>query len=505
MKFAVGVLVGLIVIILSLLFLNNFAEKKIKKSLEDGLRKIHATYDKVDVKVLNRSAELINPSIKFKGKILEVDTIRLENIQLWEYIMNKDIVVGNLNISKPVIKFYNFEKEAGDTIEEDKSPSSDFNSRVRIKNIIVTGGSFEIFDKDSINHRLYTKIEKINLDEVRINSKTLKEQIPFDYDLILLNADSIYYDLNAWQNVYAGNFIIKNNDLLIKRFKLKPKFSKTEHQAHIQVEKDWYDLEIDSVGVKKLTWSIQNDSLQIRNDLTEITGAKFYIYRDKTQPDDNTLKPLYSRMLREASLKLGIDTLKLADVYLKYEERINTDRPPGTVDFSNLNASITNLTNIGLDREDFPKTIIHAEGKILEVATITADWEFLINDTSDNFTISGYMGGLRAEAINQFLRPALNIEASGNITNLYYNFKGNNYNANGEIKLDYKNFKVEVLRKNGKGKNKVVSAIANLIIRNKAVNEKRNYKEISVERDTSKSFWNFLWKCVKTGALKSFI
>ena len=503
-KLAVGVLIGLIIVIISLLFLNNYAEKKIRESLEKSLKNINATYDKIDVKVLNRSAELVNPRITFKGKYLKVDAIKLENIQLWDYLVRKDIIIGNLNISKPVVKFYNFEKKEADTLNQVKNETSEFKNKVRIKNIAVTGGSFEIFDKDSTNHRLYTKIEKINLDEVRINAETLKEEIPFDYDLILLNADSIYYDLNTWQNVSAGNFVIKNNDLLIKRLQLKPKFSKTEHQQNIQVEKDRYDLEIDSLGITNLTWSIQKDSLQIQNDLLEISGAQFYIYRDKTRPDDTSFKPLYSRMLREAPLKLGIDSLKINNAYLRYDEKINTDRPPGTVEFSKLNASIANLTNIGLDRKDFPKTMVQAEAKIMEAASINAHWEFLINDEEDNFTFSGFMGGLRAEEINQFLRPALNIEASGDITDLYYNFGGNNYNANGEIKLDYKNFKVEVLRKDGKGKNKVVSAIANLILRNKAVNEKRNYKEISVERDTNKSFWNFLWKCVRTGALKSF-
>ena len=99
----------------------------------------------------------------------------------------------------------------------------------------------------------------------------------------------------------------------------------------------------------------------------------------------------------------------------------------------------------------------------------------------------------------------MNVEAKGEILEMYFNFYGNGTKAAGDMRLAYKNFKVEVLRKDGERKNKFVSALANLIVKKKALNEEANYKDISYTRDKTKSFWNYVWNLVKNGALKAFL
>ena len=115
------------------------------------------------------------------------------------------------------------------------------------------------------------------------------------------------------------------------------------------------------------------------------------------------------------------------------------------------------------------------------------------------------MGGLGAEQMNKFLKPAMNVEAAGKILDMYFNFVGNDYQASGDMRLEYNDFKIEVLQKDGQKKNKVVSALANLIVKNKAINNKASYNEISYTRNQDKSFWNYLWNLIKNGALKTFL
>jgi hypothetical protein len=107
--------------------------------------------------------------------------------------------------------------------------------------------------------------------------------------------------------------------------------------------------------------------------------------------------------------------------------------------------------------------------------------------------------------MNSFLRPALNIEVEGKISSMFFNFYGNDDNALGDTRLQYHDFKVEVLRKDGVRKNKVLSGLANLILSKDVSNKQMNQKNISATRDKTKSFWNFLWLCIRNGALKSFL
>lgn len=503
-KFAVSALVVIGVLALALLFLNNHLENKIRQSIEDNLKKASGSFEKVDVKLLDRRAEVVKPSFVIEGKTLNVDTILLDDIQLWDYISKKDIIIGQLTISNPVVKFFNFQNKEKDSSSAKKG-SSEFKNKLLIKNVNINGGSFQIFEKDSSEHRLFTKIRDIKLEQVRINSKTLKETVPFNYDLILLNSDSIFYDLNEQHTLVAGNFVIDNNKVHIKELQIIPKYSKAGHQKTINVEKDRYDLKIDSLSIDGFNWSMQNDSLKIQSSFTEINGAYFDVYRDKLQPDDTSIKPLYSEMIREMPVLLQLDSVNINSSYIRYEENIHPDKESGVVDFSNLNAQINNITNIDLDRNDFPKTVLNATANFMQKAPLKVKLEFDISDVNDKFHITGNMGNLAAGQMNKFMKPAMNVQAEGEILSMYFNFYGNDIKGSGDMRLEYKNFKVEVLRKDGRRKNKVISALANLIVQNNTLNKKANYKEISFTRDRTKSFWNYLWNLLKNGALKSFL
>jgi len=502
-KVILGVFIGIGVLALLLVVVNNILESKIQKGIEKNLDAAKASYEKVDVELLDRSAEVINASIILDGKQLKVDTIRLDDIEIFEYISNKNIIIGNLKISKPEVSIYKLEQDEKKSSKSNKQNA--IKNKIRIKLVEVLGGSLKIFEKDSTSHRLYSKIKNIRLEQVRIDSSTLKESVPFNYDLILLNIDSIFYDLNDLQKLYAGDLVIRDNDLRVKDLHLKPKFSRSEHQQNIRKETDWYDLEIDSIGMKEFTWNLVNDSLKIGNQLTQMDRFKLVIYRDKLQPDDESIKPLYSQMLREMPVLLEIDSISLSNGYLRYEEKLRENREPGVVDFTNLNFQISHFGNTGLDRENFPETVIHAQANFMEAAALNVNWTFNVGDTQDRFQIKGELGRIAAEQINEFMKPAMNVQAHGEIEDLYFNFSGDPYNAIGDMRLEYKDFKIEVLQKDGKQKNKVVSALANLIVKNSAQNSKANHQDITVERDRTKSFWNYLWNMIKNGALKAFI
>jgi hypothetical protein len=115
------------------------------------------------------------------------------------------------------------------------------------------------------------------------------------------------------------------------------------------------------------------------------------------------------------------------------------------------------------------------------------------------------MDRISSEGINQFMEPALNIKAEGGIRDMRFNFAGNSQSSTGDMKLIYTNFKVEVLQKDGEEKNKFLSALANLIVNNDAASEEKEQKNIKTKRTQTKSFWNYLWKNVRNGALKSFL
>ncbi|MFV8226324.1 hypothetical protein [Christiangramia aquimixticola] len=502
-KIAVGVLIGIAVLALGLLVANNILEAKIKKGIEANLDNIQATYRKVDVKILNRSAEVFDARLSIKGKQLSLDLIRLENINLYEYIVNKNVEVGKLIINDPNVKIFDLPSRSKDSIAPKKSKS--FKNKIFINKVNINGGSLKIFEKDSLQHRLFAKIRAIDLKDVLIDSASLKAKLPFIFSPGQIKIDSIFYDLDQLQVLSTGKIQIKDQDLGVKNLQILPKYSKAGHQKYLKNEKDRYILKIDSLALNSFKWDPENEESRFQSENTLISNFHFEIYRDKLKPDETSYKSLYSKMLRDLPIKLKLDHVKLVNGYLKYEERLHANREPGVVDFSNLNGEIENITNFDLDRKDFPTTRVRARANFMKSAPLSIDWSFKVNNKSDYFRISGEMGNLSAEQMNQFLKPAMNVEAHGEILKMNFVYTGNSTKATGDMRLEYKDFKVEVLQKDKQKKNKLVSALANLLVKNKALNDKAEYKEITYERDQTKSFWNYFWNLIRKGAMKTFL
>ena len=221
------------------------------------------------------------------------------------------------------------------------------------------------------------------------------------------------------------------------------------------------------------------------------------------QPDDTSIKPMYSDMLRNMPFLLNIDTLDVKNTRIVYEERMKADRDPGKVVFSNLDGEITNLTNFTTN-DKFPETRIKASASFMDEAPLSINWNFRVDNRSDWFAIDGNMGTLSAQSINGFLRPSMNVIAEGSIESMSFDFSGNRNKAKGGLNIAYEDFKIEVLKKDGTEKSGFLTTIANIFVKNNGESGEKINNDLEIERDKTKSFWNYLWSCIKKGALKTF-
>jgi hypothetical protein len=345
----------------------------------------------------------------------------------------------------------------------------------------------------------------MDIYDLHITEESLKNKIPFKFKKVSINSDSLYYSLDTEHDLQVKSLQLKEGTLNISDLRIIPKYSKIEFDKRQKVEKDRFKLNIINMKMKNFAWGFNGNKLQLESAKTSIENAEFHIYRNKLLPDDNSIKPLYSKKLRELETKLNFDTIQISNSSLTYEEKSVAGSPPGKVMFSEMDVTIANLSNLNMGAENFPATTIKANVKFMGESNLNFNMEFDIRDLEDKFNFSGNLAGISADAMNSFLRPAANIEVEGRISSMFFNFYGNNDSALGDTRLQYHDFKVEVLRKDGVRKNKVLSGLANLILSKDVSNKQMNQKNISATRDKTKSFWNFLWLCIRNGALKSFL
>lgn len=223
--------------------------------------------------------------------------------------------------------------------------------------------------------------------------------------------------------------------------------------------------------------------------------------------DDLSKKKMYSQMLRDLPFDLQIDTLQLSKVNLSYEEVQEKTGETGLVFFKNMEATISDITNRNMNREDFPKTIAQIQTQFMGASPLSVEWSFHINNPDDTFRITGESHHIPPEFINKFLQPAFNMQAEGTeIKDLYFNFSGNQYTANGNFKMLYDDLKIKVLKNdNKKSVNKLVTFVANLFVKRENKARENDVEIEKVERDPTKSFWNYFWNCIMEGLKKTMV
>ena len=211
---------------------------------------------------------------------------------------------------------------------------------------------------------------------------------------------------------------------------------------------------------------------------------------------------MYSEMLRNLNFGLDINALQIQSSKLVYEERAEGTKKIGKVLLENLNATIKDINNTS--KNDGGKlTTANISTNFMGTSQLNVNWQFDINNLNDTFNIKGEAKQVSADAMNMFFVPAVNVKAIGTLNELYFNYSGDKNDALGDMRIDYSTFKVEVLRKDGSSKNRLLSGIVNLFLDNNEKDGSVTKQDVSVTRDKTKSFWNYFWLCIRNGALQS--
>lgn len=492
------IVIGSVILLLALLvfFANRYAKKEIETALENELSQLE--YSEISVSVLQGNSTVTRPVFRIGKFRVEAEEFQLRDLDYSGYIFDGNITISKVGIIRPKVVYNKTDSVPTAAGEEQNKPQRKF----RIKELELEGGTFRMVENDTAKDIMYMSLPNLVVREIELDEQTQRSGLPVEYESVNMNIDSLFTEMNEEHNIAIGTATFENEDLSLEHFQIIPKYNRREFDRRIPFEKDHVQLNIEDITIRSLSWGIKNDTLRFSSPFINISNPDLQIYRNKMLPDDPRIKPLYSKMLRELGVKLELDSIRVEGANIVYEENVVQDRPPGKVAFEEVNADIRNIMNTGLGREDFPQTVIDAEALFQGRSTLTLNWEFRVNNEKDEFNVSGDFAGIPANAMNSFLTPAMNVEVEGEIESLYYNFYGDPDVARGDMRLSYRDFKVNLLDE-GEGKG-LLSRLANLILKNDVVDEDIKQENVEAERDKTKSFWNYLWLCIRNGALKTF-
>ncbi|MBU2929977.1 hypothetical protein [Winogradskyella psychrotolerans] len=487
---------------------NTVIERKIISAVDDLPKSVNAQFTAVEASIWSGSLAIFSPEVIVKGEttnktILDakLKSIEINDVGYWNLLFNDKIAIESLVIDELVAKYKH------NSIVKNKDYQSSFLDKVKqiihADKIAITKADVLItnYESDSI----ILSIPNLNFEvlDFQINPKASKINKKITYTDFDLSAKDLMWATNEFDNLMANSIHVTNSSARFKGFKLKTKYSKAKYSTLLKKERDHFNMEIEEMKISDMDFGFDTDEkFYFKSSKIKLSAPYAEIYRDKLVTDDLTYKPLYGTSLRDLGFNLGINLVEITDGSISYLEKVNADKQAGRLDFNDLNATFSKLGNT-FGNDD---TVIQIRSTFMEDSPLIVDWNFKVADTTDQFTFKADLGLFNATQMDQFTQPNLQVDLNGELKQTYFTISGTPNTSRIDIKMKYDDFKVSILKKNGKEKNKFLSSLVNLFVSKDSEDDKNNFRygqSEQVERETNKSVFNFIWLNIKAGLLSA--
>ena len=459
-------------------------------------------YSKLDINILTGSFVMHDAYLAPKDTMQEavkngifgqIKSISVSGLSLWQLYKHNRIKVNRVIIDTPEIIMYHREKKYN--VEDDVEKP--FKTLVQTGSLEVRHGNFKMVDAKK-NPMLKASNITFDLNKITVDSASVKENVPVRYRDYSFACDSLFYNAGPLYNITLNKITTTDSTLAINNFRLIPKQTRPQFVRALTKELDQFNIQVNKITVPKADWGFVNNVLYVH--APEMTLDKVFanIYRSKEPADDPSRKKLYSELLRSVKFDLKVEKLLLKNSLIEYEEQLTFNKPAAKVSFSKFYATIGHVYSPVNKTKKLPATTVDVQCLFMKKAPLSVKWSFNTPDVSDAFTITGHVQNLSSEDANPVSKPLMNATTTGNLKDIRFVFNGNRERATGTFAIKYEDLKVDIYKKDGKEKNKLISAVGNLLVKNDTNGDLKKVN-VAVERSKDKSVFNFLWKFVMEG------
>lgn len=369
---------------------------------------------------------------------------------------------------------------------------------LKVKNLEIRNSNLLILNEKS---PLVLKSLNGYVQNIQMDAETVKNALPFKTGNYSLTTRNFQYRTEFY-NLTASLMKLNKNVLEVSNFAAKPLLSRAQFIRRIPTEKDLYDVSVKQISMNG-NWDLLSESKYLEASQVSLNQMNANIFRSKLPKDDLTEKPLYSKLLRSIKFPMYIQNLDIKNSVLEYEEDTKKSDGPGKLTFGSFNMNVKNL-NSGKMKSKPTFVPVSITCRFMNASPMNVKWSFDTANLDDAFAISGNIADLPASRVNPFIEPYLKIQATGLISDLIFNFKGNQRGIFGSLNMKHENLRIGILKESGE-KNKLLSAVANIFVKTDSGNYPESVEVEGVERDKTKSFFNLFWRGIEQGLKKTLL
>jgi len=258
--------------------------------------------------------------------------------------------------------------------------------------------------------------------------------------------DTSMYDI---ETAKIGLFS-RNNYFFIDSLKVTPRYGRHQFARKRGYIMDRWDIMIPRLDIRELDVDqlYRQTGLEARE--LNIYLPKLHIYKDKRLPFPTWKRPpMPWQALQDVSTAVHLDTVKVYDGYVFYEERNPDTDTIAWFELSETDLTISPVTNNPFWIVQNPEGILKAEGKLMDEAPMRATVRFPWQDTSHMHYFEGEVGAIPATRLNPILENTGFVSVTnGKIHQAKFRFKADKHRSSGRMRLYYNDLKVNLLSRN---------------------------------------------------------
>lgn len=292
---------------------------------------------------------------------------------------------------------------------------------------------------------------------------------------------------------------------------LTPQYDKYTYGKIVGKQTDWIimynsGLRIEGMNMRKY---VSDGVLELGH--LRVDSTRMHVFRDKDIPFPvDQIRFMPRQMISNIGIPLTINSVQVDDLNVTYEEHAAGENTAGSIDFTNLDVSIRNLTNDTLAIARDSIMFVEASANLMDRAPINLQMEYNLNSIENDHVFVGTVGGMDLTSLNKMLEPTVNVQIkSGQLNKLEMSVAGNDHYSIGTMTMLYNDLHIRAINKK-RDQPKGMGPAFITFFANTFVINRNNPKflvprtgDIYAERDSSRSVFNYLAKTALSGVVSS--
>lgn len=199
-------------------------------------------------------------------------------------------------------------------------------------------------------------------------------------------------------------------------------------------------------GIRR--WSLLRG--RIAADSVTVDGARIDVYLDRTAGPAPPVKPatLPHASFQSIDRPIRIGVIRVTNSDISYSERARDGGRPGTIRFTELWATVYNVTNDSTRMTPSTPCTIDLRTRIAGAGRLDATFGYDLLSPGLNMTYRGTVARMSAQPLNELLMDLEGIRiTSGVVDSTWFDFKASDDVASGRMQVLYRNLDMQLLDK----------------------------------------------------------